>query len=325
MRLAETVTFGGSDLDRAAAERKDAAALHRMLAHEGRVIALWRGKPLVDGNPADGASALVALRADHPVLKLAADPPIFLGRVAGTPIFAQDISGWTPTEPVDEAQIGAFLDPSVQMHPAAPDGSAFRELRTVMTTLAPRDAELAATARALWNWHQSHGFCAKCGAASVMADGGWQRVCPECGAHHFPRTDPVVIMLITRGDRVLLGRSPGWPEGMYSLLAGFVEPGETIEGAVRREVFEEAAVRVGRVDYLAGQPWPFPSSLMIGCRGEATSDEIVVDPVEIEAAQWVSRSEMLTVFAGQHPLIRPARRGAIARFLIEHWLADRLD
>jgi NAD+ diphosphatase len=325
MRLAHTVTFGGSDLDRAAAERKDPVALSRLLTQEGRVIALWRGKPLVAGDPADGVCTLVALPADHPVLKLADEPPIFLGRIEGAPVFAQDISAWTPTEPVDEAQIGAFLDPTVQLHPAAPEGTAFRELRAVMMTLSARDAELAATARALWNWHQTHGFCAKCGAATLMAEGGWQRLCPDCGAHHFPRTDPVVIMLITQGERVLLGRSPGWPEGMYSLLAGFVEPGETIEAAVRREVFEETAVRVGRVDYLAGQPWPFPSSLMIGCRGEAVSEAITVDPVEIEAAHWVSRSEMLSVFAGQHPVIRPARRGAIARFLLEHWLADRLD
>jgi NAD+ diphosphatase len=132
-------------------------------------------------------------------------------------------------------------------------------------------------------------------------------------------------MLITRGDRVLLGRSPGWPDGMFSLLAGFVEPGETIEAAVRREVFEESGVKVGAVRFLADQPWPFPASLMIGCRGEALTDEIVIDPVEIEAARWVTRAELLTVFAGDHPEIRPARRGAIAHFLLERWLADRLD
>jgi len=325
MRLAHRVTFGGSDLDRAAAERRNPAALAEMLAQDGGVVALWRGKPLVAGDPDGGACDLVLLPADDPVLHLATDPPIFLGRLEGRPVFGQDVSAWEPTEPVDEAQIGAFLDPSVQQHPAAPEGSAFRELRAIMTTLPAHDAELAATARALWNWHRSHGFCAKCGAATQMSEGGWQRSCPTCGAHHFPRTDPVVIMLITRGDRVLLGRSPGWPEGMYSLLAGFVEPGETIEAAVRREVFEETAVRVGRVDYLAGQPWPFPASLMIGCRGTATSEEITVDPVEIETARWVSRSDLLRVFAGQHPDIRPARRGAIAHFLLENWLADRLN
>ncbi len=325
MQLGDSVTFGGSDLDRAAAERKDPETLALALAQDGRVIPLWRGKPLVAGDPAQGFCTLVQLAPGDTILASATEAPIFLGRIEGKPIFAQDISAWTPQEPVDEAQIGAFLDPTVQVHPNAPANSAFRELRAIMTTLSARDAELAATARALGNWHLSHGFCAGCGVASKMAEAGWQRVCPGCGAHHFPRTDPVVIMLITRGERVLLGRSPGWPEGMFSLLAGFVEPGETIEAAVRREVFEETAVQVGRVDYLASQPWPFPASLMIGCHGEAISDDITIDPTEIEAARWVTRSELLTVFAGLHPEIRPARRGAIAHFLLERWLADRID
>jgi NAD+ diphosphatase len=154
---------------------------------------------------------------------------------------------------------------------------------------------------------------------------GWQRICPSCGAHHFPRTDPVVIMLVTRGNSVLVGRSPGWPPGMYSLLAGFVEPGETLEAAVRREVFEEAGVRIGAVRYLSSQPWPFPASLMVGCRGEALPGEITIDPAEIEDALWLTREQMVTVMAGAHPRIRAPRRGAIAHFLVEAWLADRLD
>ena len=154
---------------------------------------------------------------------------------------------------------------------------------------------------------------------------GWQRTCGSCGAHHFPRTDPVVIMLITRGNNVLMGRSPGWPEGMYSLLAGFVEPGEPIEAAVRREVFEEAGIQVGDVKYLSSQPWAFPSSLMFGCAGEALTDEITIDPHEIEDARWFSREEMVQAFAGEHPLLKPARKGAIAHFLLWNWLADTLD
>jgi len=154
---------------------------------------------------------------------------------------------------------------------------------------------------------------------------GWQRTCPACGAHHFPRTDPVVIMLVTRGNSVLIGRSPGWPAGMYSLLAGFVEPGETLEAAVRREVFEEAGVRVGAVRYLASQPWPFPASLMFGCHGEALDGAITIDPAEIEDALWLTREEMVTVMAGAHPEIRAPRKGAIAHFLVAAWLADRLD
>ena len=131
-------------------------------------------------------------------------------------------------------------------------------------------------------------------------------------------------MLIVHGNALLIGRSPAWPQGMYSLLAGFMEPGESIEAAVRREVFEETAVTVGRVDYLASQPWPFPSSLMIGCFGQATSRAITLDPAELEDARWVSREQVLAAFAGLDTSFRPARRGSIARFLIERWLADRL-
>ena len=132
-------------------------------------------------------------------------------------------------------------------------------------------------------------------------------------------------MLITYGNSVLIGRSPGWPEGMFSLLAGFVEPGETLEAAVRREVFEESGVRVGQVEYLSSQPWPFPASLMFGCLGHATSQKITIDPAEIEDAMWVTREEMMDIVAGEHPTIFPARKGAIAHFLIENWLADTLD
>jgi NAD+ diphosphatase len=194
-----------------------------------------------------------------------------------------------------------------------------------MTRLDARAAELAATAKAILHWHASHGFCAACGAATQVTQGGWQRTCPACGAHHFPRTDPVVIMLVTRGNALLLGRSPAWPEGMYSLLAGFVEPGETLEAAVRREVFEEAGIRVGGVRYLASQPWPFPASLMFGCAAEAMDDTITRDPAELEDALWITREEMVTVMAGAHPRIRASRKGAIAHFLVTNWLADRLD
>lgn len=154
---------------------------------------------------------------------------------------------------------------------------------------------------------------------------GWQRNCPACRTSHFPRTDPVVIMLVTRGNSALIGRSPGWPEGMYSCLAGFVEPGETIEAAVRREVWEEAGIRVGEVRYLASQPWPFPTSLMFGCHGAALDDRITVDPTELEEALWITREELAAAFRGEHPKVKPARKGAIARYLLENWLADRLD
>ncbi|MEM9522988.1 MAG: NAD(+) diphosphatase, partial [Pseudomonadota bacterium] len=222
-------------------------------------------------------------------------------------------------------QLGAFFDTSEQRHPEMQDDRCFAEMRGFMTRIPPRDAELAAMAKAVIGWHRTHGFCARCGHETDITMAGWQTTCPSCKAHHFPRTDPVVIMLITRGNDVLLGRSHNWPAGMYSLLAGFVEPGETIEAAVRREVREETGVKVGDVRYLASQPWPYPMSLMIGCHGEALSDRITVDPEEIDHATWLTREEMLDVFAGCRPDVLPARKGAIAHFLLRHWLADRLD
>lgn len=316
MRIAETVTFGGSGLDRHATLRRDATGLDQAL-RAGTVLPIWRGKPLFNQD------RLAWVAANHPVLALAG-PPVFLGLDEGTPRFAADLSDWSPEAGAEAVQAG-FFDPSMQRHPAVAEEAGFAELRGVMTLLDPREAELVATAKALVQWHRSHGFCSTCGARSEMAQGGWQRICPACGAQHFPRTDPVVIMLVTRGNSVLLGRSPGWPEGMFSLLAGFVEPGETIEAAVRREVMEETGITCGAVAYLASQPWPFPASLMIGARTEAMTDAIRLDPEELEAAAWVSREELVQVLAGLHPKIRPSRKGAIAHFILRNWLADRLD
>lgn len=306
MRIAETVTFGGGGLDRAAHLRSDPP-------REGGVtLPLWRGKPLCEGG---------ILRWVPCELVPVGGPDIFLGLADGVPRFARDLSSWVPDD--IPQTLGGFSDPSEQHHPDLP--GAFVELRSLMADLSPLEAELAATAKAILGWHETHGFCARCGAKSEIADAGWMRVCNACGARHFPRTDPVVIMLITNGNSVLLGRSSGWPEGMYSLLAGFVEPGEPIEAAVRREVFEEAGVKVGRASYLASQPWPFPASLMVGCWGEALTREITLDPAELDDALWLTREEMVDAFAGTHPRIWPARRGSIARFLIEAWLADRLE
>ncbi len=316
MKLAETVTFGGSALDRAGQYRRDAAGL-AALWPRAQILLMWRGRPLMQ----DGGG-LALLAADHP-LSGGVATAILLGIEAEIAIFAQDISGWVPAEPT-LAEAG-FFDTSVQRHPDLPPDQMFHELRAVMASLTPRDAELAATARAVLEWHRSHGYCATCGAKSDIVHGGWQRSCPACKAQHFPRTDPVVIMLITRGNSVLLGRGPTWPEGMYSLLAGFIEPGETIEAAVRREVFEESGIVVGEVGYLASQPWPFPASLMIGCRGVAVSEAITLDPDELQDARWVTREELVSAFAGSHPLIKPSRKGAIAQFLMANWLADTLD
>lgn len=322
MRDAEAVTFAGAALDRAAHLRADAAAVAALAADpRARALPLWRGRPLV----AEGeAMALAWLPASHPALAGESGAPIFLGLMDGAPCFARDLDGWDGPEGVVEAAPG-FRDDSRVRHPDLAEGLAFADLRAVMSLLGARDAGVAAAAKGVLAWHQGHGFCARCGAASHPAEAGWKRVCPACGAQHFPRTDPVVIMLILRGDEVLVGRSPAWPPGMYSLLAGFMEPGESIEGAVRRETREEAGVEVGQVDYLSSQPWPFPSSLMIGCRGLALTSEIRRDPAELEDARWLSREAALAGLTGADPEVRPARKGSIARFLIERWLADRLD
>jgi NAD+ diphosphatase len=158
-----------------------------------------------------------------------------------------------------------------------------------------------AEAKALLGWHARHRFCPNCGAATVVTQGGWRRDCPACRAEHFPRTDPVVIMLVIAGERCVLGRSRRFAPTMWSCLAGFAEPGETIEEAVRREVAEEVGIQCGRVNYFASQPWPFPSSIMIGCHAEAISDDLVVDRDELEDARWFERKELASMLARQHP------------------------
>jgi len=325
MKIAEQVTFGGSGLDRAAEIRGQTDVLRFARgASTSRCIVVWRGRVFFER---DGDGLRVArLPMDHPILRDAAEEPILLGREEDGLIWAQDVSAWAPEGgDIPELGPGRRQEGPLPQHPEAAAEQSFADLREPMAQLTPRDAELVATAKALYNWHSTHRFCARCGRPSRIINAGWQRSCDDCGGQHFPRTDPVVIMLITKGNDVLLGRSPGWPAGMFSLLAGFVEPGETIEGAVRREVMEETSVPVGQVDYLCSQPWAFPNSLMIGCRGEALGDRIEVDPVELETAIWLPREEMADVFAGQHPAITRPRKGAIAEFLLRNWLADRLD
>ncbi|WP_374593406.1 NAD(+) diphosphatase [Sphingosinicella sp.] len=181
-------------------------------------------------------------------------------------------------------------------------------------------AAIIAQARSLIDWHQRHGFCANCGAPTEMVKAGYGRNCGGCGAEHFPRTDPVVIMLAIDGDRVLLGRQSRFPKGSLSALAGFVEAGECFEDAVRREIREEAGILTGRVVYVASQPWPFPSSLMIGCFAEALSTEISIDEVEMEEVRWLTRDECVAALAGNGSFTVPPPL-AIARTLLETWLA----
>lgn len=203
-----------------------------------------------------------------------------------------------------------------------PDGIKAIDHRSIHTQGLIDEAALGALAQgaALLSWQNSHRFCGRCGGQTQMRIGGYKRVCDACGAEHFPRTDPVAIMLTVRRDKCLLGRSPHFQPGVYSCLAGFIEPGETIEAAVRRETLEEAGIRLGRVAYHASQPWPFPYTLMIGCFGEALSDDIVFDGRELEDCRWFAREEVALMLAATHPdgLIIPPS-GAIAHHLIRYW------
>lgn len=320
----EGLAFSGSGLDRAVGVRADPAALARLAeAPETRILPLWRGRALLSsggGDPVVGAG-LAAVRPNAPLLEFAQGASVFLGLSGGQAVFMRDVSSWEPDGPPPGAP--GFSDARQWVPPGAPPGVSFGELRGALTGLDARAGELVAIGRALLQWHESHAFCGKCGALSHATLGGWQRHCPACDTHHFPRTDPVVIMRVIRGNSVLMGRSPGWPEGMYSCLAGFVEPGETVEAAVRREVFEETGVRVGRVKILASQPWPFPMQLMLACEGEAVSEEITLDPVELEDALWVGRERLAEIFSGTDPVIRAPRAGAIAGWMLRGWLADR--
>ncbi len=323
MQYDQGFAFAASGLDRGAEIRDDRAALQKAMEDPAaQALIFWRSKPLMDRT--DDGPRLLRVPMDHPLVSQGADR-IFMGRsVQGQrPLFAIDISSWEPEEEFD-ADGAAFADPTEQHHPDAPETARFLEIRGLLAQLTLEDGELAATARAVMNWHASHGFCSKCGAASEMKQAGWQRVCPNCGASHFPRTDPVVIMLILSGNSTLMGRSAGWPEGMYSCLAGFIEPGETMEAAVQREVMEEAGVQVGNVGYVASQPWPYPSSLMFGCVGSAVNETITLDENELEDAFWISREDLADVFAGNNDKIFPARKGSIAHYLLNNWVAGRI-
>ena len=190
-----------------------------------------------------------------------------------------------------------------------------------MAALSPDELATYGGARSLVDWHARHRFCARCGAPTKLAKGGWQRSCEGCGAEHFPRVDPVTIMLVEHDGRLLLGRQPRFPPRRFSALAGFVEPGESIEEAVAREVLEEAGVKVGPVSYVASQPWPFPSSLMIGCYAQALDDALTIDTTELDEADWFTREEVAAAMAGDEGgrFIAPPPH-AIAHHLMQWWL-----
>jgi len=234
---------------------------------------------------------------------------------------------WEPLDPADDRALmllGIDNDGIPHFVREAASGARIdarsRTVMRLLPLLSGADAALYGGARSLVDWHARHRFCAVCGSPTDLFRGGWGRRCGSCNAEHFPRVDPVVIMLAECEGRVLVGRQGGFPPGFFSALAGFVEPGESLEEAVARELFEEAGIRVSDVSYVASQPWPFPSSLMIGCRAVAKDPALTLDTTEIEAAMWVDRAEVRAALAGDMgaPFMAPPSL-AIARYLLEDW------
>lgn len=295
------VLTSDSGIDRAAHHRLDEAWLAAAWSHPTtRVFVVSAGQVLID-DTTDSRTELVMTPAFE--APLTETHRYFLGTDAdGVSYFA-----------LQKDTLPGRMDQS-----ARPAG-----LREAALLLSPRDAGLMVHAVALENWQRLHRFCSRCGERTVIAAAGHIRRCPACGAEHYPRTDPAVIMLVTdERDRALLGRQVHWPEGRFSTLAGFVEPGESIEQSVAREVFEEAGITVGAVEYVASQPWPFPSSLMLGFMARATSFEITVDGDEIQEARWFSRDDLRTAIESGEVL--PPSGISIAARLTELWYGKPL-
>lgn len=265
-------TFAGGWFDRCGNQRRNPEWLAaRLAAPESRFLPLWQLRALMSVR--DGLTLGWRTRAEVERFLAEGRTAVFLGLHEGIAHFAIDCSGAGESQPFRE--FGKFID-----------------ARSAAMQCPAADAAVLSQARSLIDWHARHRFCANCGAPTEPKEAGYMRLCGACGAQHFPRTDPVTIMLVLRGDKVLLGRQPRFAPLTYSALAGFVEPGESIEEAVRREVREEVGIRVGAVRYHSSQPWPFPSSLMIGCMAEAEEEEIRLDPEELEDARWFSRDEV---------------------------------
>ena len=285
------IAFAGAQLDRADAIRNDPARLEALMDWRARLLKLEGLSPVV--TPDNTLEWGTLADAD------AASDLVFLGLLGGKGCFAE---------------VCPDLDGSIaSFNPA---------LWRALATLDHDDLAIYGAARSLVDWHARHRFCARCGQPTKLTKGGWQRTCAACKAEHFPRVDPVTIMTVEHDGRLLLGRQPRFPPRRFSALAGFVEPGESIEEAVAREVFEEAGVQVHTVTYVASQPWPFPSQLMIGCHAHADSAELVIDKHEIEEARWFTRDEVAEAMAAGDDgaaFIAPPPH-AVAHHLLAWWL-----
>jgi NAD+ diphosphatase len=288
-------TFAGNPLDRASDRRVDPAWIAaKLAAKDSLALAIWNGKPLVEKGPEGPQIAyLPASMAEE--LAGGGERLLFLGLWKDAAVFAIDLEG--SADPTEGPLQGA---------------GAFEDLRAVALRLSAHDAAIAATAKQMFEWRRRHRYCASCGQPSEVADGGWKRKCPACDTEHFPRTDPVVIMLAVHQGRCMLGRQEAWPAGMFSALAGFLEPGENIEEACARELFEEAALEAVSVRYHSTQPWPWPSSLMIGLIAEVANDQAAPDQTELAEVRWFTKDEARQLIAGTLP-------GAFAHQLLKSW------
>jgi NAD+ diphosphatase len=294
--------YTGSPLDRASDRREDGDWVHQALADPDTLFApVWRSRSLMKGLAEGRPEAVLLTAAAAEAVRMQDGPWAFLGLWVGRAVFAVDCSAAENPLPLLPEGMGEFAD-----------------LRQVAGLLPAGEASVLAHARGLMHWRTRHRFCGACGGACTPRSAGNAMVCTACQAQHFPRTDPAVIMLVVRGEHCLLGHSHRFPNTrMYSTLAGFVEPGESFEEAVRREVKEEAGIEVGAVAYHSSQPWPFPSSIMIGFHAEGLTEAITIDPEELKDARWFSRAELREPEA--HGFSLP-RVDSIARRLIEDWL-----
>ena len=294
--------YTGSPLDRVAARRDDAAWISERLTDPTTLfVPVWRSRSLLLGLDEGRPEAAYLRGAQANAVQLAGGPWAFLGLLGDAAVFTVDCS--------------TLEDPASLLPPVL---GRFEDLRAARGALPAADASVLAHARALMHWSTRRRFCGVCGAPCEPRSAGHVLGCTGCGAQHFPRTDPAVIMLVHRGDRCLLGHSQRFPSvQMYSTLAGFVEPGESLEEAVAREVLEESGVVVGRVSYHSSQPWPFPASIMLGFHAEALTEAVSVDTTELRDARWFSRADLRNRDALGFSL---PPRDSIARQLIEDWL-----
>ena len=319
--------YSAPGFERAGLRRRDTEWIRAAIADTGALfVPVWRSQNLVV-ELADVEPRAIILSVDHANLALGAGDAdahlahgrmVFLGVIEERPHFAVDLSHLD--EPVEALRTPALVASGI------PEGGArFADLRQLAGRLARHEGALLALARAMVWWHSRHRFCGLCGSPTLSEEAGHMRRCtnPECKAMHFPRTDPAVIMLVSDGERALLGRNKNFPPGMYSTLAGFVEPGESLEDAVAREVREETAIEVGRVIYHSSQPWPFPANIMLGFHAEAVSSDITVDYGELEDAKWFEREWLLSHVDDN--TFRLPRLDSIARRLVEDWLHRRVE